>query len=85
MMMYRPDGETAESGIRSNRNANASISAGSNKSYKSSLLHPRETGSVLRWELQSKDSHLGQLMKNEHRVQERLQKEKRFATIYNEF
>ena len=68
MMMYKPDGETAEAGLRTHRNANASISAGSNKSHKSSLLHPRETGSVLRWELQSKDSHLGQLMKNEHRA-----------------
>lgn len=48
-------------------------------------MSPRETGSSLRWDLQSKDTHLGHLMKNEMEILERYEKEKRYAQIYSEF
>ncbi len=50
-----------------------------------STFQPRETHSSLRWELKSKDSHLGKLLKHESKIMNRLKKEQYLAQIYHEF
>lgn len=71
--------ETAEAGPRST-NFHGSLSS----SRRSSALR-LYSGSALRWELQSKDSHLGNMMKSQARIEDRYEKEKRYATVYEEF
>lgn len=40
---------------------------------------------ALRWEMQSRDSHLNLLKRGELQMQQQLERERRFATILQEF
>jgi hypothetical protein len=47
--------------------------------------YKRKTASDLRWELQSRDSHLGLLMKQEHLSQKAYEKTIKFSKVFNQF
>jgi len=55
------------------------------KSVRSQLSQVPRTGQALRWEMQAKDIHMGILMKNEKRLNEKLSRENQYATVFGNF
>ena len=62
-----------------------SMTQGSGHSDLSTSQLRHNTASALHWQLQRQDTHLKSMIRNEQLAQRQLERETRFATIFNEF